>query len=98
MTSFLAIPYGQNATNSGKHCQAGFAYCLFSRVFPQLLGLGSGNCNSVPSEGSHALAGVSAVGKGTLSVAILFTALSIGAKRHCLIFIEKRYQGGLIEL
>jgi hypothetical protein len=37
MTSFLTIPQGQNATNSGKHCQAGFAYCLFSQVFPQLL-------------------------------------------------------------
>jgi hypothetical protein len=23
MTSFLTIPHGQNATNSGKHCQAG---------------------------------------------------------------------------
>jgi hypothetical protein len=30
MTSFLPIPNGQNAINSGKHCQAGFAYCRIS--------------------------------------------------------------------
>jgi hypothetical protein len=26
MTSFLTIPHDRNANNSGKHCQAGFAY------------------------------------------------------------------------
>ena len=33
MTSFLTIPHGRNAINSGKHCQAGFAYCCFLRSF-----------------------------------------------------------------
>ena len=33
MTSFLTILHGQHAINSGKHCQADFAYRCFLRSF-----------------------------------------------------------------
>jgi hypothetical protein len=38
MKSFLTIPYGRNATDSDKHCQAGFACALFYFLFGVKIG------------------------------------------------------------